>query len=253
MQIDPTRTTMLRLQYSRQLTRLYRKFGITVIPRLTYLVTSKQNKFKTNHKTRVKTTRAITNDIDRYLGIEIEKQIFIPAKGIVRRNIKQAYKKGANKALSQLTDAQINNITPADWDAFLLLEDINFNRIIDCTNNMERAISYSCQRGILEGWGTSKIGREIRRNVKGNNNMGIVRAKMIARTEIINAYNVAAQNKYKQNGVPHYIWITGFDERTCVICSGYDGMIFRVGKGVVPPVHPNCRCSTSPIYKEVKL
>ena len=250
MQIDPTHTTMLRLQYSRQLTRLYRQFQKKILPILTKIVINLNKKYSIDRRVKMKTIRTITDDVDRWLTRQGDEIIIQPSKPVTERNIRQAYRKGAHKALSQLTDAQITYLTPADWDAFLLLEDINFSRIKDATVTMQNAITYSTQRGILEGWGINKIAYEIRRNIKGNSNMGMHRAKTIARTEVINAYNVAAQNKYKQNGVKKYIWITSFDERTCEICSSLDGKIFSVGHGEVPPVHPNCRCSTSPIYEK---
>ena len=250
MQIDPTHTTMLRLQYSRQLTKLYRQFQKKILPILTKIVINLNKKYNINKKVKARTVRTITDDIDSWLTHQSDDLILMPSRPVITRNIRQSYRKGANKALQALTDTQIDYLTAMDWDAFMLLEDINFSRIKDCTVAMNNAITYSAQRGVLEGWGSNKIAYEIRRNIKGNSNMGIHRAKTIARTEVINAYNTAAQNKYKQNGVKKYIWITSFDERTCDICSSLDGKIFSVGRGEVPPVHPNCRCSTSPFYEK---
>jgi len=141
-------------------------------------------------------------------------------------------------------------LTPLDWESLILLQDINFNRIKDCTLNMQNAITYSCNKGVLEGWGANKIAYEIRNNVDGNQNMGIVRAKMIARTEIINAYNQGKMNMYRQAGLTQYEWLTALDERTCEECTELDGKVFDIGNGQVPPIHPNCRCTTLAVVEK---
>ena len=95
-----------------------------------------------------------------------------------------------------------------------------------------------------------RIASAIRKGVDGNGSMGIVRARMIARTEVINAYNVGAKKRYEQAGLTEkdMVWITTFDERTCVICSGYDGMLISK-TGEIPPAHPNCRCTIAPVVR----
>ena len=214
-------------------------------------IINKRDTYKIDKRVRKKTLREITNDIETWLEIQSEQEILTPGRTIIERNIRHAYRNGAKKAMQQIQNTErLTMLTTTDWEALELLEEINFNRITDCTQTMQKSITYSMQRGILEGWGTNKIANEIRRNIKGNQNMGITRAKTIARTEIVNAYNQANQNKDRENGVKKYIWITSFDDRTCPECMGYDGQIFTVGKDIVPPAHPNCRCSTSPYYEK---
>lgn len=41
-----------------------------------------------------------------------------------------------------------------------------------------------------------------------------------------------------------------FDGRTCQICGGYDGSVFKTGTGPTIPVHENCRCQYVPIWEK---
>jgi len=232
---------MLRHQYSRQIARLYRSFGKRIIPILVSWVIREQKQ------------RAFAEDLDTWLEFETTREITNPSRRVIERNIRQSYRKGKNKAIKELAFYEISSgMTPLDWEALEYLQDINFNRIKDCTMIMQKAITYSCSKGVMEGWGTTKIAYELRKHVKGNKNMGIKRAKTITRTEIINSYNLAKQKQYQDVGIRKYEWLTAFDERTCDICAGYDGQRFIVGKGVLPPAHPNCRCSTLPVIPERK-
>ena len=246
---------MLRLQYSRQLTRLFRKFKTNTVNSVLAIIDNYNNDYGYTRGIRRKTIRqtGFSADIEHYLNWAVENQIIDPSNKIVIRNINNAYKKGvrdSSRQLKQYPDIYVGEgLTTLDVEAMMEIKDINFNLIKGCTDNMKSAIQYSATQGILNGWGTNKIAYEIRRNVHGNTNMGIVRARMIARTEVINAYNVAAKNRYKQAGLTEkdMIWITSFDERTCPICAGYDGMsISKTGE--IPPAHPNSYDKDTEVY-----
>jgi SPP1 gp7 family putative phage head morphogenesis protein len=94
------------------------------------------------------------------------------------------------------------------------------------------------------------------------------RAMTIARTELATAYNQGAYNGTRQAqaegylGIVKKVWVTADDERTCPVCEGLDGEAvdmdsdFSYQKGqlgfgttLIPPAHPNCRCSIA--YEEV--
>lgn len=91
------------------------------------------------------------------------------------------------------------------------------------------------------------------------------RAKMIARTEMVWAYNMGqidAVREYTANGwIPESLvvvkeWQTSPDERTCPWCLSldgqivgieetYPGMTVKVPNTFAPPAHPNCRCAVN--------
>lgn len=90
------------------------------------------------------------------------------------------------------------------------------------------------------------------------------RARTIARTEALRATNVGVQEGWRQainEGVlpernVRKLWIVSDDERACPICAPIprlnpkEGVMlegrFRSPQGLIsiPPVHPNCRCTT---------
>ena len=251
--LDPTRTKMLRLQYSRQLTRLFKRFQKTIMPMLIDMInayTTKYDLSKTMKSKKLKTL-GVTGDVDNLLSYYIDFDILTPGMTVTQRNLLASYLKGIHGAKTKLDKWEIYEMgeymTPLDWDALEIMQGNAYTNIVGCTSAMQRSINFGVGQGILNGWGTNKIAYAIRNSISGNQNMGIKRAKMIARTEVINAYNQAAKNRYKQAGLTEkeMIWITAFDERTCPICEGYDGMTIAQ-TGEVPPVHPNCRCSVAP-------
>ena len=80
------------------------------------------------------------------------------------------------------------------------------------------------------------------------------RAKLIARTESLRAYNVGTFNRYKAAGVTEAEWMTVRDNLVCKICQTLHGKAAKLSEGWVlngktyfPPAHPNCRCFTRPV------
>ena len=55
---------------------------------------------------------------------------------------------------------------------------------------------------------------------------------------------VARQETYNSNDITHYAWISTLDGRTSPTCQKRDGQVYEVGKGPLPPAHPNCRSTT---------
>lgn len=87
------------------------------------------------------------------------------------------------------------------------------------------------------------------------------RAEMIARTEIINAYNNGELGAVQQAihegkmGKTKKRWVTGGDERVCDICARLDGVEVPMdemfpGGYEAPTAHPHCRCVLAFIEEE---
>lgn len=72
------------------------------------------------------------------------------------------------------------------------------------------------------------------------------RALRIARTEIMTASNVGAEQGYKNIGIKYKRWYAALDERICEICNGLHDKVYRIGTGERPPAHVNCRCVLLP-------
>jgi len=75
-------------------------------------------------------------------------------------------------------------------------------------------------------------------------------AMRIVRTETTAMASIAERETYKQAGVTQYEYMSTLDSKTCPTCGPMDGQRFEMSAwtmGVtVPPLHPNCRCTTIP-------
>lgn len=77
------------------------------------------------------------------------------------------------------------------------------------------------------------------------------RTQMIARTEISAASNQGAKSAYQQSGIEQWQWavVNPEDED----CKENDGEVVTIGDAfpdgdIEPPVHPNCECTTIPVF-----
>lgn len=68
-------------------------------------------------------------------------------------------------------------------------------------------------------------------------------AQTLARTLTNGVGNHARQAFYAENAalIQAEVYTATLDNRTTVICGSLDGKAFDVGKGPIPPLHPNCR------------
>jgi uncharacterized protein with gpF-like domain len=74
----------------------------------------------------------------------------------------------------------------------------------------------------------------------------------MVRTALNHTSNVARAKLYDDNSdiVPYYEWVSTLDGRTSPICRSRDGKVYKIGKGKLPPAHPNCRSTTAPLFAE---
>jgi SPP1 gp7 family putative phage head morphogenesis protein len=121
--------------------------------------------------------------------------------------------------------------------------------------------SYELIRGIEES--TQRVMREsvsrwvengepLERLVKDlEPTFGRQRARVIAQTETTRAYQMGAQESYRQSGVVEEVeWQTAADELVCPTCGPKQGQRMPLGSSDVPPAHPNCRCWIAPVVKD---
>lgn len=113
-------------------------------------------------------------------------------------------------------------------------------------NNLERTLI----QGIAMGHNPKVIAKDLERNLRTSYNV----CERLARTEVLHYFNEATAEAYKQHKVEEYMFLASLDERTCPICGGLDGKVFKMNErqeGVnYPVIHPNCRCSTRAYYRE---
>lgn len=119
------------------------------------------------------------------------------------------------------------------------------------TDAMDQRISRTLAQGIAEGVGPQVIARAIAEEVQ---KIGITRARVLARTEIIGAHAEATLNGFEEAGIEgvevESEFATAGDSKVCPQCERLEGKIFTLSeaRGIIP-VHPNCRCAWIPVVR----
>jgi len=103
---------------------------------------------------------------------------------------------------------------------------------------------------IAKGQSIQKTASEFRQDF----NVNQYYAERLIRTESNHFHNSAELEAYKRMGFTHFQFLATLDSRTSEICQEMDNKIFEVNKGVpgdnIPPLHPNCRSTIVPYFKD---
>lgn len=117
------------------------------------------------------------------------------------------------------------------------------------TGAMDSQISRVLSEGLINGEGPIEIARQMVERVK---KIGLNRARVLARTEVINAHATATLNVYQEAEVQgvevQSEFTTAHDDRVCRKCKALEGRVYTLSeaRGLIP-VHPNCRCAWVPV------
>ena len=133
-----------------------------------------------------------------------------------------------------------------------LIQQRAFGELEGITDATASRVSRVIAQGIEAGRSPAQIARELTRAVEG---IGITRARTLARTETIWAYNEAALNEYEEAAIAGVAveaeFSTSEDDAVCPECEALEGKVFSLDEahGMIP-VHPNCRCAFIPLIPE---
>lgn len=99
--------------------------------------------------------------------------------------------------------------------------------------------------GVKMGFVQGQTTRQIVKNVVGAGGLADIserNAATVIRTALSHVSNEARNETYRQNDdiIEKYEWVSTLDSRTSAVCKARDGMTWEIGKGPMPPAHPNC-------------
>lgn len=129
-------------------------------------------------------------------------------------------------------------------------------RIFTELEGINDATAQQVERELIEGIQNGDNPREIARSMSDRiEKIGKTRATTLARTEIVNANNVAALERYDQAGIDDFEiaaeYLTAEDSRVCPICRPWNGEIISKSEALaLLPQHPACRCSIAPVIPD---
>lgn len=109
--------------------------------------------------------------------------------------------------------------------------------------------------GVKMGFVQGKTTRQIVKEVTGAGGLADIsqrNAATVIRTALNHVSTQARETTYKKNSdiIERYEWVSTLDSRTSTICRSRDGQKYDLGKGPLPPAHPNCRSATAPVIGE---
>lgn len=129
--------------------------------------------------------------------------------------------------------------------------------LTDFTKGQKDLLSGAIRQGYFEGKTNFEILKIIRgtkaaKYADGLLNVSKNNATAIVRTAVQHVSSMARLETWNENDdiIEGYQWVSALDTRTTAQCRSLDGMIFKLGKGPVPPIHVSCRSTTIAEFKD---
>ena len=262
---DPTTTVTLR---NRAVSKINSKFNkIKKVIRETIV----DNQVLTNEVTPDNKIKYVAlrdpeklDEFMKWLNLQISKEIL---SGTASDNwlnvfIGNAYTRGVKKTrsaigrkyveLGYLKDTSVF-ANPAHVDRAELIYTRVYSQLKGVTEAMEQQISRILADGIIQGLNPTVIAKNLNDRV---DKIGKVRARLIARTEIVSAHNVAtlqeAEILEKTIGQPiKVVWQTALDGRERDTHRARNRKVYTQKEALPLLGEPNCRCSVTPWLEDL--
>ena len=259
---DPTRTLTLRRKAVAQVTKRFNE--IKRVIRITLLDNRVLAHAEPADASRFVFLRDAgkVDEFMRWLHRQIQLEILNGAQNddsnFLNAFVGLGYASGATKTRSAIGrkygDLPVTSVfsNPAHVARAELIYTRVFSQLKGVTEVMEQQIARVLTDGIIQGKGIEEIAQNIIDRV---DKIGITRARLIARTEIVNAHNLAtiaeAESIEGILGVPiKMIWQTSLDGRERPTHRARHRKVYTKEKVLPLLGEPNCRCSITPWTKK---
>ena len=115
-------------------------------------------------------------------------------------------------------------------------------------NELREIVKKGVADTVLRGKGTNLLINQLRKEF----DVSYGYARRLAVTESARVYSEAQKANYEANGVEWFEVMT--ELKACKICQPFNGKTAKVSDLVpalnAPPFHPNCRCTTVPVFRK---
>jgi SPP1 gp7 family putative phage head morphogenesis protein len=265
--IDPTRTTGLRNRFEADFNRRFKRIAqairreVVTLDGLGLRTNAPRFDFPTN--------QAKVAAFMSWLGQIQDAEIFggvnrFPRETAARQiwaasYIQTGYRRGLEEAARKLRQegAQVSPgyidaafLRPVNIERVGIIQTRAYDSLRDITSEMDRQIADTLARGLADGRGSMDIARDLVNRVE---KIGRTRARLLARTEIVSASAQAQLSAYQDAGLQGVgldaEWLTARDDKVCEDCqdaAANGPYTLEQAQGMIP-LHPNCRCSWTPI------
>lgn len=256
---DPTQTTTIRKQFERKLANRFRRLkgeiNRAVIEQDGFGLRANRGRFEFERSAdKVAAFMEWLKEQERSGILEISR-----GQTTTRANrpewsdiyIRSAYQRGMAQSAAELrkqgADVADEWVTeaftrPFHVDRVGLAATRTFEQLRGITDTMSQQIARVLSDGLSQGQGMREIARAMNDRV---DKIGLTRARMLARTEVIGAHAEASLNTYEEAGVmgvdAKAEFVTAQDDAVCPECAALEGVVRSIedARGVIP-VHPNC-------------
>jgi SPP1 gp7 family putative phage head morphogenesis protein len=283
LKIDPTRTLSLRRKFvadvDRRFTALKRLITVSVVQNDCFGLLESSNSLRLQGAAEPEQFKFLTlpKKIDAFMAWLHEQEkagvLELSTKpGVFKSGdnpwtntyIDSAYQRGIRRGRQELRnqgvdipdfgDKQLRDPVmvafnqPVHAERVALIYTRAYNDLKGITNAMDTQISRILAQGLAEGRGPRELARQMADRVEG---IGITRARILARTEVIAAHHAANIQEYRNAGIEGVSvraeWATA-GYKVCPICSALQGKVYSLDEiEFMIPRHPNCRCVAIPI------
>lgn len=147
-----------------------------------------------------------------------------------------------------------------------------FENLRNITDDMATVLREELAQALVEGVNPREAARRLTDELE---DIEATRARVLARTEIINSHATASLDRYEAAGTDGVAvsgeFTTAGDRRVCPLCEAIEGQVFGIDEmrtatfqfeasddqpsslsgswPVRPPVHPQCRCAVLPVIQ----
>lgn len=244
--LDPTKTSTLR---KKMVSEMNARFGSVRASTNEYIKSFDDDIFEfTTDSTKLKQFNA-------WFQAQIDTSILSVSLAApwTDQYITSSYKTATRQANTLLNKAGINTLPvdqalnlPINRDSLELLYTRTYSGLEAITDEMSGQMSRILASGFADGKNPNEIAREMSKSI---DKITKKRARVLARTEIINAHANASLNNFEAAGVLEVEiipeWVTAGD--ACAACVAMSNKTYTIesARGLIP-LHPNCRCAWRP-------
>ena len=190
---------------------------------------------------------------------------------LARPMTRDALRLGIERGVFELRDSGVMGLKDvSDWQAMVdgafdaidgraldALARYNIKLLGTVSDRLLEDIKINLQAGILSGRDIGQIALDIGDVIKPSEKdkfrfagkkvfkTAQNRVEVIARTEVMRAYNQGRIHLYRDIKVEKVVWYTALDERVCRVCGPLNGMEYIRDQIPAIPAHPRCRCTIS--------
>lgn len=271
LQLDPTRTTGLQRRFiaemERRLNRLKREIVQLVVVEDAFGLKAAPQQFTRNTRWKFRTDADKVTAFQEWFQERVNAGVLsvdVSGDPWTAEYVHSAYRQGVIRAFidarPELRTATSDFFSGSQAqflrDAFNQPQAVSKLQLIstrayDELRGVTQTMAKDMSRVLADGLSAGRSPRDIARTLAREVDVGRVRARRIARTEIVHAHAEGQLDGLEKLGVEEVgvlvEWSTAGDNRVCPQRSSMQGVVLAIKKarGLIPR-HPNCRCAWIP-------